>query len=71
MSGYFFESWVLGVVLWALLNVSDYVCTIASRLVAGTGLSLGIQHRRLARTAGRSAPNPGDTPVISRGENVD
>jgi len=209
MSGYFFESWVPGLVLWVLLYVSDYVCTIASArlyraganqhivfegsfeitpyyqkdidalrrvsprfllalsgsigvilylwfssrwlpdlaplyplclgalilmectvhmrhlrnlyffrsLVAGTGLSgrieytrpfmlrlsaaevlsfagmylvlsvvlmswfflggalgclsLGMQHLRLARTAGRSAPNPRDTPVISRGENVD
>lgn len=30
MSGYFFDSWVPGVLLWALLYVSDYVCTLVS-----------------------------------------
>ena len=39
LGNHLFDSWIPGVVLWALLYISDYACTIASAGAYRAGVS--------------------------------
>jgi len=43
LGNHLFDSWIPGVVLWALLYISDYTCTIASARAYRAGVSENIE----------------------------